>query len=135
MLTCPECRATYDPGVVVCRVCRVPLVPAGELAGEGGTWVSLAEVCPVPNAVIAAMWKGALESQALHPVVRSHAIPVYGGVLRDWTTLGWGSLLVPEDELDEARLVMTDFLATAEASALGEDEDDEPGLDEPASDP
>lgn len=135
MPTCPECRARYDPGVVLCRVCRVPLVAAEELADAGREWVSLAELHAVPNAVIAAMWQGALESQGLHPVVRSHAIPAYGDVLRDWTTLGWGTLLVPADELDEARLVLADFLATAEASAPGDDEELEPGLDDPAEDP
>ena len=83
----------------------------------------------------AAMWKGALESQGLHPVVRSHAIPAYGEVLRDWTTRAWGTLLVPGDELAEARLVLEDFLATAAASAPVEDEETEPGLDDRVGDP
>ncbi len=136
MPTCPECRATYDPGVVLCRECRVPLVPAEELAaGERPEWVALADVQSVPDAVTGAMWKGALESQGLHPVVRSHAIPVYGEVLRDWTTRAWGMLQVPEDELDEARLVLADFLAAAAATAPAEDEEHEPGLDDPARDP
>ena len=152
MPICPECRTPYEPGVVVCRDCRVPLVdstdeprllrPAGEDEAE---WVELAEVAPVPNAVTAAMWKGALESQGLHPLVRSHAIPAYGEVLRDWTTKAWGTLLVPEDELDEARLVLEDFLATARTRAHGEDDESDvdatdsdaetdPGLDDRARD-
>jgi hypothetical protein len=95
--------------------------------------------------VTAAMWKGALESQGLHPVVRSHAIPAYGEVLRDWTTLAWGTLLVPADELGEARLVLEDFLATAATRARRGDDDDEneddagddadPGLDDRAGEP
>jgi hypothetical protein len=143
MPICPECRTPYEPGVVACRNCRVPLVdaaddptPAG--AGEDSLeWISLAEVRPVPNAVTAAMWKGALESQGLHPVVRSHAIPAYGEVLRDWTTRAWGMLLVPEDELAEARLVLDDFLATAETRgpAGAEDGEDDPGLDDRAGEP
>jgi hypothetical protein len=107
-------------------------------AGEGvAEWVELVAVRTVPNAVTAAMWKGALESQGLHPVVRSHAIPAYGEVLRDWTTRAWGTLLVPDDELDEARLVLEDFLATAETRAPGDDEDeeDDPVLDDRAGDP
>lgn len=135
MPTCPECRATYDPGVVLCRDCRVPLVPAEELERGEREWVSLAEVRTLPNAVTAAMWKGALESQGLHPIVRSHAIPAYGEVLRDWTTRAWGTLLVPEDELAEARLVLEDFLATAASSAPGDDDEAEAGLDDRGADP
>ena len=144
MPICPECRTPYEPGVVVCRSCRVPLVDSADepgllLPGDGGAeWIELAAVCTVPNAVTAAMWKGALESQGLHPVVRSHAIPAYGEVLRDWTTRAWGMLLVPDDELAEARLVLEDFLATAETRAPGGDEDeddDDPVLDDRAGDP
>ena len=142
MPLCPECRTSFDPGVVLCRNCRVPLVdaadalpPVREDGGEGLEWVELAVVCTLPNAVTAAMWKGALDSQGLHPVVRSHAIPAYGEVLRDWTTRSWGTLLVPCDELAEARLVLEDFLATAETSTPGEDEESEPGLDDRAGEP
>ena len=149
MPICPECRTPYEPGVVLCRHCRVPLVdwadapPPGRAAGEEGEgedgmeWVELVEVRAVPNSVTAAMWKGALESQGLHPVVRSHAIPAYGDVLRDWTTPTWGMLLVPADERAEAQLVLDDFLATAESSRSEDDEreDDEPGLDDRAGDP
>jgi hypothetical protein len=80
----------------------------------------------VPDAVIAAMWKGALESQGLHPVVRSHALPAYGEVLRDWTARSWGMLLVPRDELADARLVLEDFLATAAERAPAADEEPDP---------
>jgi hypothetical protein len=138
MPICPECRTPYEPGVVVCRDCRVPLVDSTEEprllrpVEDEAEWVELAEVRPVPNAVTAAMWKGALESQGLHPVVRSHAIPAYGEVLRDWTTKAWGTLLVPDDELDEARLVLEDFLATARtrANETGDEGDDEEFEDE-----
>ena len=134
MPICPECRTPYEPGVVVCRGCRVPLVDSADEPqllrpeGDEAEWVSLSAVREVPNAVTAAMWKGALESQGLHPVVRSHAIPAYGGVLRDWTTRAWGTLLVPDDELAEARLVLEDFLATA-ATRGAEHDDDEDGAD------
>ena len=80
MPICPECRTPFEPGVVACRSCRVPLVdpadPSAEAGGEPSLeWITLTDVSPVPNAVTAAMWKGALESQGLHPVVRSHSIP------------------------------------------------------------
>ena len=144
MPICPECRTPFEPGVVACRNCRVPLVdpadPSSEAGGEPSLeWIALADVSPVPNAVTAAMWKGALESQGLHPVVRSHAIPAYGEVLRDWTTRAWGTLLVPEDEIAEARMVLADFLATAETKggASGEDgvDEDDPALDDRAGEP
>ncbi len=140
MRLCPECRTAYDPAVVLCRSCRVPLVDPAEVPPAEGEreWVELVAVRPVPNAVTGAMWKGALESQGLHPFIRSHAIPAYGEVLRDWTTQDWGTLLVPADEAHEATLVLDDFLATAAASANDGDADleaDEPGLDDPAHDP
>jgi len=143
MRICPECRTPYEPAVVLCRTCRVPLVDPAEIPPAEGEreWVELAEIRPVPNSVTGAMWKGALESQGLHPVIRSNALPAYGEVLRDWTTRDWGMLLVPADEAEEAALVLADFLATAEASAPGEDESDgdsgadEPGLDDRVIDP
>jgi len=36
-------------------------------------------------------------------------LPAHGEVLRDWGTSRWGELRVPEDEADEARLVLEDF--------------------------
>jgi hypothetical protein len=145
MPICPECRTPFEPGVVACRNCRVPLEdstdPAAAAGGEPSLeWVTLTDVCTVPDAVTAAMWKGALESQGFHPVVRSHAIPAYGEVLRDWTTRAWGTLLVPEDEIAEERMVLADFLATAETrgGANGDDGDgdeDDPGLDDRAGEP
>jgi hypothetical protein len=96
------------------------------LKGADVEWIELAEVRPVPNAVIGALWKGALESQGLHPVVRSYAIPAYGDVLRDWTTRSWGTLLVPHEELEEAQSVLDDFLATADAGGLRLEDDVDP---------
>ncbi len=138
---CPECRTAYPEGVVLCRNCRATLVDELEPGGvaarltaglKGGDveWVRLAEVRPVPNAVTGAMWKGALESQGLHPVLRSHAIPAYGDVLRDWTTRSWGTLLVPQEELEEAQSVLDDFLSTAqERGPAGEGDEEADGPD------
>src|SRR5947209_18511673 len=125
---CPECRHAYPDGVVLCRDCRVELVDSLEslrdhAAREGehgdlGEWVSLVPLRDVPDPVIAAMWKGALESQGLHAVVRSRALPGYGQVLQDWTTRAWGTLLVPADELEEAQVVLADFIAAAANAPL-----------------
>ena len=132
MPICPECRTTYPEGVVLCRDCRVALVDSLEGvadadAHEGGEerseWVSLVPLRDVPDPVVAALWKGALESQGLHAVVRSRALPGYGQVLQDWNTRAWGTLLVPADELEEARAVLVDFIAAAANSPLAEDEE------------
>ena len=96
---------------------------AAGTANSDDEWVSLVPLRDVPDPVIAALWQGALESQGLHPVVRSRALPGYGQVLQDWNTRAWGELLVPADELEEARVVLADFLSTAENAPLGEDEE------------
>jgi len=124
MAFCPECRKSYEPGVVLCRDCRSTLVDdLPEAAGwDQSGYVLLREV---PDSITAAMWQGALESQGLHPVVQSNALPAYGNVLRDWSANSWGALIVPHDEYEEARAVLDDFLATAESNAPGEGEDPE----------
>ena len=121
---CPECRRSYEPGVVLCRDCRSTLVDQlpRAVGWEDSGFVVLRDV---PDAVTAAMWLGALESQGLHPVVHSNALPAYGNVLRDWKTEAWGALIVPSEEFDEAKAVLDDFLATAEAKAPAEGEDPE----------
>ena len=139
MPVCPECHRTWPAGVVLCRDCRATLVEAGEqgAAGAGdrdesdesydsqdaGEWVSLVPLRDVPDPVIAALWQGALESQGLHPVVRSRTLPGYGQILQGWNSPAWGELLVPEDELAEAQVVLADFIAAAANSPLAEDEE------------
>jgi hypothetical protein len=116
---CPECHASYEDGVILCRNCRAALVetlPPGE---PEDLFVDLKDV---PDPVTAAMWQGALESQGIHAVVHSNALPAYGDVLRDWSTQAWGTLRVPRAEYDEATAVLEDFLATAATKAPEEDE-------------
>lgn len=123
MALCPECRQSYPAGVVACRNCRVPLVES--LAEAEPEWVELVPLSPIPNAVTGAMWKGALESQGLDAIVRSNALPAHGEVLRDWRANAWGMLLVPREDLEEARLVLDDFLATARDQGPALDDDTE----------
>lgn len=134
MAFCPECRVGYDPGVVMCPECRAGLVD--ELPAEPGyEFVELVPLEPVTDVVSAAMLRGALESQGLHPVVRSHTVAGYGDVLRDWSTRTWGTILVPEDELAEARAVLQDFLLTAATSAPPPDEEPDAAPDAPSDAP
>ena len=127
MPVCPECRRTWPEGVVLCRDCRVGLLDTLEDAHDesdaGGAHVRLVPLRDVPDPVIAALWQGALESQGLHPVVHSRALPGYGQILQGWNSPAWGELLVPEDELEEASVVLADFIAAAANSPLGEDEE------------
>jgi hypothetical protein len=123
---CPECRKPWETGVVLCKDCRSTLVdelPA-EVGWDESGYVLLREV---PDAVTAAMWQGALESQGLHAVVQSNVLPAYGNVRRDWSSRAWGALIVQGEEYEEAKAVLEDFLSTAEAKAPGEDEDPEAG--------
>jgi hypothetical protein len=135
MPICPECRRAWPDGVVLCRDCRVALEDmlddahddahddVHDESGTGGAHVRLVPLRDVPDPVIAALWQGALESQGLHPVVHSRALPGYGQILQGWNSPAWGELLVPEDELEEAGVVLADFIAAAANSPLGEDEE------------
>ena len=116
---CPECHASYEEGVVLCRNCRQPLVESLPPGEPDDLFVDLKDV---PDAVTAAMWQGALESQGIHAIVHSNALPGYGDVLRDWSTQAWGTLRVPRAEFDEASAVLEDFLATAAERAPEADE-------------
>ena len=70
------------------------------------------------------MLKGALESQGLHPHLANHILPAHGGILRDWSTHHWGDIRVPEDEAEEARLIVQDFREALERMPpLGPDSD------------
>ena len=120
MPICPECRASYEDGVVLCRNCRAELVESLPPGDDDDPFVDLKDV---PDAVTAAMWQGALESQGIHVVLRSNALPAYGQVLRDWSAQAWGVLRVPRAEYDEASAVLEDFLATARDKAPAADED------------
>ena len=128
MAYCPECRKFYEPGVVLCRDCRTSLtesLPPDPFLGDDAESGALVVLREVPDATTGAMWQGALESQGLHAVVHSNALPAYGQVLRDWSTQSWGALMVTRAEYGEARAVLEDFLATAATSAPAEDEDPE----------
>ena len=117
---CPECHASYEEGVVLCRNCRAALV---EVLPPGESDDPFVDLRDVPDAVTAAMWQGALESQGIHAVVHSNSLPGYGDVRRDWSTKAWGTLRVPREEYDEASAVLADFLDTAATKAPAPEED------------
>lgn len=111
MAFCPECGGDFPAGVVACRSCGALLEddPAPTPAAAGSELVRLVTLVQVSSLVEGSMLRGALESQGLHPRLVSHLLPAHGQILRDWATHHWGELRVPEDEAEEARLVLADF--------------------------
>jgi hypothetical protein len=75
------------------------------------------------------MWKGALESQGLHPRLVSFELPAYSGVRWDWSRRAWGEIRVPADEEEEARMILQDFrMAVARSPELDEDATEADGV-------
>ena len=108
MAFCAICEREYPPEIVLCQKC------GGELTEEPPTEeeteiVRLVPLTAVDGVVEGSMLLGALESQGLHPRLVNHILPAHGDVLRDWSTHHWGDIRVPEDEIEEARLVLEDF--------------------------
>jgi hypothetical protein len=117
---CPECGASYEDAVAACPRCRVvltnePPAPEEDFAPE--------VVHLVPDAAAAALLCGMLEHHGISAVLRSGTLPGYGTVRRDWTTTAWGEILVPHREVDEARALITDYLAALELGGVVRDED------------
>ena len=56
-------------------------------------------------------------------MLRSATVPGYGTVLRDWSTIHWGEILVPKSEAGDARAAIADYLAEIEQGGVVRDED------------
>ena len=119
---CPECAARYGAGTVACPHCRAVLV--AELPATGGAPVV---VHRVPDAAAGALLAGLLEHHGLRVHLRSATLPGYGNVRRDWGTTAWGELLVSPDDAEEAREVISGYLAALERGGQVRDEDVEGG--------
>jgi hypothetical protein len=104
---CPECGREFSDPIVACRDCRASLVDDPRAAPRVA--VALVALCEVSGVVEGSMWKGALESQGLHPRLVSYELPAYSGVRWDWSRRAWGEIRVPADEEEEARLILQDF--------------------------
>lgn len=118
---CPECGERYDPGTVACPRCRALL--ADSPPGSGSPVV----VHRVPDAAAGALLAGLLEHHGLRVHLRSATLPGYGDVRRDWGTSAWGELLVRPEDADEAREVISGYLAALERGGRVRDEDVEEG--------
>lgn len=115
---CPECGAEYEAGIVACRRCRTVLsdVPPARL-GEPVV------VQRVPDAAAGALLRGVLENSGIAAILRSTMVPGYGLVRRDWSTSAWGEILVPREQLPEARTIIADYLEALERGGVVRDED------------
>jgi hypothetical protein len=124
---CPECGREFSDPIIACRECRASLVD--ELPRARRVPVTLVRLCEVSGVVEGSMWKGALESQGLHPRLVSFELPAYSGVRWDWSRRAWGELRIPADEEAEARLILQDFrLAVARSPELSEDATEADGV-------
>lgn len=117
MAWCPECDASYEPGVVACPRCRVVLASRPRLVHEPTV------IHRVPDAAAGALLQGMLELHGIRAVLRSTALPAYGSVRRDWSTSAWGEILVGPDDVDEARVLITEYLLALERGGQVRDED------------
>ncbi len=116
---CPECGRDYPEAVVACPACRVMLVDEPPAPRGAAPQV----VHRVPDAAAGALLVGMLRHHGVEAVLRSATLPGYGTVRRDWSTVAWGEILVPPGELDEARLLIADYLAELERGGVVRDED------------
>ena len=119
---CPECGARYDAGTVACPHCRAVLV-----SGPPATGGAPVVVHKVPDAAAGALLAGLLEHHGLRVHLRSATLPGYGNVRRDWGTTAWGELLVSPHDAEEAREIISEYLAALERGGQVRDEDVEGG--------
>ncbi len=120
MRFCPECGRDYDDAIAACPRCRVVLGDEPPSPSSGGSPVI---VHRVPDAASGALLCGVLEGEGIRTVLRPATLPGYGTVRRDWATTHWGEILVSSHDAEEARIVITDYLAALERGGAVRDED------------
>ena len=120
---CPKCRAKYIEGIDLCFDCQVELVdelpPEDEV--ETINWQILQEV---PNEIVGTIIKGVLEDYGVKVYLRSSTIPWYDGILASWKKYNWGELLVPEEDLEEARKIVDEYFASLPSTEQQIDNDE-----------
>ena len=123
MLFCPECSAEYTSDVSICADCQVELVPERppEDAAEYIDWEVVQEI---PNEFVGNLIKGVLEGEGIDAVVRPHEISALGGIRLESE---WGEILVLSDQVQNAKMVIEDYLANLPEDAL-ENPDTDSGL-------
>jgi hypothetical protein len=77
----------------------------------------------VPDAAAGALLCGVLEYHGIPTVLRNATLPGYGSVRRDWATSAWGEILVAGASVEEARVLIADYLLALDQGGEVRDED------------
>ncbi len=108
MLFCPKCSAEYTSDVSICADCQIELV-SERPPEDTAEYVDWAAVQEIPNEFVGNLIKGVLEGEGIEAVVRPHEISALGGIRLESE---WGALLVHADQVDDAKTVVQDYLAS-----------------------
>jgi hypothetical protein len=111
---CPQCKAEYTEDVTVCADCQIELV-AERSPEDTVSYVDWEVIQEVPNEFIGNMIKGVLEGEGIDTVVWPHEINALGGIQLEPE---WGEVLVHRDNLQKAKGVVDEYLATLPANAI-----------------
>jgi len=78
----------------------------------------------VPDEASGVLLVGVLESQGIEAVLQSSNVAGYGTALkRDWSTTGWGEILVAAANVDEARSIIAEYVAALQQGGQVTDAD------------
>ena len=116
---CPKCRAEYVEGIETCPDCQIPLVQEPPPKDEVD-YIELVELQQVQDEVSGVMMKGILENSGINVVLRAAKIPWCDGIASTWSTSYWGQLLVPKEELEKSREILSEYLKSLEEENLDE---------------
>ena len=111
---CPECDAEYTSDVSICADCQVELVTE-RLPADTVEYVDWEVVQEVPNEFVGNLIKGVLEGEGIDAVVHPHGISALAGIRFESE---WGEVLVHADQVQKAKTVVQDYLASLPTDAL-----------------
>jgi hypothetical protein len=120
MSFCPECSAEYTSDVLICADCQVELVPE-PLSEDAPEYIDWEVVQEIPSEFVGNLIKGVLEGEGIDAVVRPHEISALGGIRLESE---WGEILVLSDQVQNAKMVIEDYLANLPADALENGDED-----------
>ena len=106
---CPECNTESKDDSLTCSECNVDLLP-GLAPTQVPEPVDWCVVRPVPNEITGYILKSVLEDEGIEVYLRSHEIPVYGGIKGTASKSEWGDILVPTYSVQQARECIQEYL-------------------------